>query len=491
MKLHAVQIEALKRANAAPTNGFGYFMQQGLGKTLTSYADFMDKVAAGSATRMLVVCPNSFKGGWAEEAIKQGIDVDPWIYDAASSMNDWWARKNFNKPPVAIINYESIRVSLKDIPGTKKKQLVEGAGFKWAKAFLEAKDSFLVFDESIQLKTHDSGQTRGAIELMKVAKFKRVLSGKPQTEGPHDLWGQLRSIGQLDGFNYFAFRNAFCKMGGFKMNQVMGVQNEDILAERIGPHVFYATKSDWTDLPPKTYTTREYTMTPEMRTMYKQMEEDFVLFLNKEFPLDIDAEKLDYVKVNIALSKYAKLAQIQCGFVIDTDDDGKVYELVTPDRNPRLLALLDMIDNELTGKLCIPYVNKYVFNILDRALSKYGKPAYIQGNMNSADIEAQKKRFNEDDSCRHILLQMKASKYGHTLLGGPELLNHCYTMAFFQNTYSLDDRSQIEDRNHRHGQIADNVLYTDFIGTPLDRETVRALQRKESVFQAVFKYFRR
>jgi hypothetical protein len=56
----------------------------------------------------------------------------------------------------------------------------------------------------------------------------------------------------------------------------------------------------------------------------------------------------------------------------------------------------------------------------------------------------------------------------------------------FENTYSLDDRSQIEDRIHRHGQTADSVLYVDICGTSLDRNAIRALQRKENVFQAVF-----
>lgn len=58
-------------------------------------------------------------------------------------------------------------------------------------------------------------------------------------------------------------------------------------------------------------------------------------------------------------------------------------------------------------------------------------------------------------------------------------------MIFYENTYSLDDRSQIEDRPHRHGQNY-AVSYIDLVGTPLDYDCVEALQRKEGVFQAVF-----
>jgi hypothetical protein len=86
---------------------------------------------------------------------------------------------------------------------------------------------------------------------------------------------------------------------------------------------------------------------------------------------------------------------------------------------------------------------------------------------------------------------MKAGKYGHTLLGiQNDPAYRCHTMIFYENTYSLDDRSQIEDRFHRHGQTADSVLYIDLIGTDLDRSAIGALQRKEGIFQAIFQYLR-
>jgi hypothetical protein len=61
-------------------------------------------------------------------------------------------------------------------------------------------------------------------------------------------------------------------------------------------------------------------------------------------------------------------------------------------------------------------------------------------------------------------------------------------MIFYENTYSLDDRSQLEDRNHRIGQLGSGNMYADLIGTPLDKSAALALQRKESVFQSVFQH---
>jgi len=64
-------------------------------------------------------------------------------------------------------------------------------------------------------------------------------------------------------------------------------------------------------------------------------------------------------------------------------------------------------------------------------------------------------------------------------------------MLFFENTYSLDDRSQVEDRIHRHGQTSDSCLYIDLFGTSLDYRVNAALQRKEGIFQSVFRGVRK
>jgi SNF2 family DNA or RNA helicase len=110
--------------------------------------------------------------------------------------------------------------------------------------------------------------------------------------------------------------------------------------------------------------------------------------------------------------------------------------------------------------------------------------------MEPHEIQDAKDQFNNNPGCRIILVQSRAGKYGHTLLGG-EGNDHCSTMVFAENSYSLDDRSQIEDRIHRHGQTAESCLYVDVWGTTLDKRVIAALQAKENIAQAVFKFFGR
>lgn len=474
MNLLAVQIEALKRS--AGHRGFGYFMEQGLGKTLTVYADFLRLLADREATRLVVVCPNSFKGGWVDDAKARGVydKFDFFIWESGNEAGfKWWAKKEFTKPPCLIVNYEAIRAESYKVG--KKKAWRLGKVGEFIEKFVEGKSAMIAFDESIKISTHDSAQTIGALLVVKEFAYSRILSGKPIKQGPHDLWSQMRAIFQLNGRNFFAFKTAFCKMGGFMMKQVMGSQNEDILSVLIEPHVFRATKAEWTDLPPKMYPPpRSYRMTAEMQDMFDSMYDDFVLYLNTGEVISVDA----------AITKYIKLAQIQCGWVYK--EDGTIHQLVPDDRNPRLRLLLEVLDDEVTSKAAIAYHHKPVFEQLLRNLGGPTVCAWIKGGMAPDEITEQKRRFNEDKEVRYILLQDDASKYGHTLLGLPEPGHQCYTMIFYENNYSLDTRSQIEDRIHRHGQTADSVLYLDLSGTELDRDCVKALQRKESIFQAVF-----
>lgn len=456
--LHKVQIEALNRSKNK--RGFGFLMQQGLGKTLTTLEEFNELSLNSEASRMVVICPNSFKGGWVDEINKWGYKFQPHIFESGNTwFNDRFLKMQFNKPPVLIINYEAIRS-----PSVQE----------YIRNFISGRPCYIAGDESIQMKTHNSSTTKSALPLSYEFAYRRILSGKWMSQGPHDIWAQLRFIGSIERFNYFAFRTQFCKMGGFRAKQVVGARNEDKLAEIINPVVFQALKDDWTDLPPKIYTTREYMLSEEVEKHYLSMYNDFVMWLNNDETISVDA----------AISKYVKLAQIQCGFVID--ENGNTRHLVSNEKNSRLKLLLNVIENEVVGKFAIAYTNKAVFEQLYEALKQYN-PSFIKGEMKTDDINLQKRKFNEDPSCRCILLQTVASKYGHTLLGGPEPLNRCSTMIFYQNTYNLDDRSQIEDRIHRHGQTANSVLYIDLAGTNLDKSMVESLQRKEDIYRSIMK----
>ena len=92
----------------------------------------------------------------------------------------------------------------------------------------------------------------------------------------------------------------------------------------MAPVIFQAKKANWLPmLPRKDSTIRDYKMSLMQQVQYNQME--------REFLLEIEA---GVITVEVAIAKYAKLAQIQVGFIYD--QERVVHELVRPEDNPRL-----------------------------------------------------------------------------------------------------------------------------------------------------------
>lgn len=456
--LSAVQIEALRRSHGH--KGFGYFLDMGLGKTLLALREF----ETSDIDRLVVICPNSFKGGWIDEIDKHGFNFAHCVVEASKMRaTQIFARmKEHTRKPVLIVNFEAVRLP-------KILDLIE-------EFITQGHSSMLVVDESIALKNPQSKRTKAILSIAPLFDRIRCLTGKPQTQGPHDLWGQLRLCGNKDGRNFYSFRNRFCRMGGWQGREIIGSINEDELQRIMEPITFVARKEDWLEgLPAKSYTTRRYELGAALTTHYNEMRDQFMTWLR---------ERTSQVSVEIAITKYIKLAQIQCGFIIE-EEGGPAVSLIADGDNPRLRQLLDILD-ETTGKVAICFKHRYVGQQLFYLLSaRQLLPAILAGGMDAGTIAFNKKRFNDNPKCRVILLQIQASKFGHTLLGdqGDDDLA-CNTMIFYENSYSLDDRSQIEDRIHRRGQTR-ACLYVDLVGTELDADVIAALQRKEGMYQAV------
>ncbi len=451
--LAPVQLEAITRANGR--RGFAYFMEMGLGKTLTVLTEFRALRMCGEVSKLVVICPNSFKSGWADEIDKHGTGLKAIIYQSSRPIH-------FETEDVLIMNYEAAR--------TDKGQAA-------IIRFVAGYDVYLALDESVKLKNRNAEQTKAIIGkehkrypklgLTNLFKFVRLLSGKPMTQGPHDLWAQLKAIEATQGISYFGWMARFCQLGGWENRQVVGMLNADLLQQIIAPVSFQAKKKDWLrGLPEKVYTTRRYELGPVLQKHYDEMEEDFLTYVEGE-----------EVSVQVAIAKWEKCSQIQCGFALV---DGEAMNIVEPENNPRLKLLTDILDEEVTGKCVIVYRHRAVGNMLRNAFE--GEAAWIRGGMDPTSIGVEKEYFEKE--ARIMLLQAEAGKYGHTLIGTPD--DPCSTMIFFENSYSLDTRSQLEDRIHRMGATAESCLYVDLSGSDYDAGITRALQRKERMFQTVF-----
>lgn len=442
---------------SGPIEGWAHWLEMRLGKTPTALAEFALFNAHHGISRMVIFSPNSYKHDWANEAPKFGLTVPFFPYETSRAKDAIKFLDENKKEFGLVVNYEALRYdSTKEI----LREIIN-------------KDAMLVADESIKLKNPEAETTREALSYAKEAGIVRELTGCPMTQGPHDMYSQLRFIGGLNGQNYYGFRNRFCKMGGFKKKQVKGPKNEEELNEIINQHGFVAKRREWGKPSIPEYYTVKFGLSPVQQKHYDEMDDDFITFLS--------AKEEDYVAADQVVSKLMKLQQISSGFVYMPD--GTVRELMPVRETAKMKRLLELID-ETPGKIIVPYHYGKSGDALMEVLKDYD-PAVIRGGQwmkkNGRDVVAEKKKFNSTD-CKFMILQISAGKYGHDLSGNQS--SRCETMVFYENTYSLDDRIQIEMRNTAAVQDWSNV-YLDLVASPVEMEAVKALAKKESIVAAV------
>lgn len=450
------------RHGHTPARGWGHFMEMRLGKTPTILNEFELFHRDWSFNKMVVFSPNAYKEDWVLEAEKYGISAPVWAYEQSYIAAAADFVKKAKGLAALVVNYEAL-------------QYDETREF--LSSFIDAR-TYVAADESIKIKNPESQFYKGAMMVSKEAGITRIASGLPMTQGPQDFYSQGRFIGMYNGKNYYAYRGKYCKMGGFKSKKIVGIKNEEQLTADIDGNAFLAKRRDWGNQTPASYYNLRVLISDIQAKHYKAIDKDFITWL--EDGTEVAAEQV--------MGKLMKLQQISSGFLYT--EDGRAVELMDPQKTPKIKRLMEFIEEELVGKIVVPYHYSKSGDILMKALEKYN-PCVIRGDMwmkqNGRDPVSEKKRFSGDPASRVFILQTQAGKYGHDLSGMEE--HRCATMAFFETTYSLDDRGQIEARNTTAFQDWENI-YLDMISTPVEMKAVKALVAKESVAEAVLGVYR-
>ena len=153
--------------------------------------------------------------------------------------------------------------------------------------------------------------------------------------------------------------------------------------------------------------------------------------------------------------------------------------LIEPiEKNPKLNAMLDLFYGQ-EGKVIIVYNYKLTGKMLEQTFEKEKIPyAVIKGQMKAFELEEQKAYFNDNPKCRVILCQQAASAMGHTLIAG-EGKDRCATMIFVENSFSLRDRLQMLDRNHRGAQDQACTVY-DLVASKTEAKIIKGLNANKA-----------
>lgn len=459
---------------------YALLMEMGTGKTKVTIDTACWLYGQGKIDAVLVVCPNGLNPMWVDQC-KEHIP-DYIQYEAAyyrSSMT-----KQEERDLCRVLESDAgMKVASMNIEA-----IVTQKGVNFAKNFLISYRTLLVIDESSVIKNPKAQRTKNLLKLSVHAKYRRILTGTPITQGPLDLFTQFSFLDQhiLHTTSYFAFRNRYAvmkeiKTAGRTFQTVVGYQNIQELQKLIAPHSYRITKQECLDLPEKLYIKRYVTLSDTQAKLYNSLKKDIVAEFNGKTMF-----------APLALTKILRLQQIVGGFFVPDeeawlcdelygDESITAYHPMPIDKiNPRVESLIDLLGETSDKAIIWARFRSEISAIADRIREEFGNKAVVEyhGGIDPAERNRNVSSFQNDPEVRYFIGNVQAGGKGLTL-------HAASTVVYFSNNFSLEDRLQSEDRAHRIGQTK-NVTYVDIIaqGT-LDEKIVKALRSKKEIADTI------
>ena len=455
------QLTALEKSWNKET--FVYFMEMGTGKTkvlIDNMAMLYDK---GKIDGALIVAPKGVISTWCAQEIPahlaRHIEYNSVLWQA--NIN----QKQKNKLDTLFETGEELHILVMNVEA-----LSTDKGRLFAAKFLRAHKSMMVVDESTTIKNPKAKRTKNILDLSKLSKYRRILTGSPVTKNPLDLFSQCEFLDPylLNFASYYAFRNRYAEMrqvniAGRMINLVSGFKNLDELSELLKPFSYRVLKEDCLDLPPKIYMKRTIALTKEQEKIYEQMRKEALATLNGKTVTTMNA-----------LTQLMRLHQITCGHF--AADDGTIQEV----KNNRLDELMDVLD-EVEGKVIIWAHYQYDIKRIIKEIKKvYGPGSVVDyyGLTPQDKRQTNRERFQKPNGTRFLVGTPQTGGYGITL-------TQAHTVIYYSNGYDLEKRLQSEDRAHRIGQKK-AVTYVDLIAEDtVDNKIVKALRKKVNIASEV------
>ena len=453
---------------------YALFMDQGTGKTKITIDTFdLLRKKGRSVDLMVVVAPNGVQRNWVNKELPihgSGPVYATHVYRGmttkaeAKEIKHFYRRVEEGIPGVFAINIEALR------PVGKKSR---SRAWDLVKDLMEEFHALMVVDESTIIKNPKAKQTEAVLDLSSSARFRRILSGTPLAQSPLDAWSQMTFLnekfwphGSWTAFKAdFAIESLERTAGNKRYFKVQGYRNLDKLQSLISRASVRITKEECLDLPPKTYMIREVDLTGAQKKAYEELRTTAMTMIRDEM-----------VTASNALSLLQKFHRITLGHIVT--DDGEEHELPT-----NRLSAIGQIVGELPidEKIIIWAYYKTDMRRLARFIREdmgmHGVLYY--GDVSNNDREMALDRFRTNDACRFFIANKAASR-GLTL-------TEASTVIYYSNSYSLEDRLQSEDRNHRIGQDRKVVYHDLMVPDTVDEKIYGALRNKRNLSSELMK----
>lgn len=462
------------------SENYALFWEQGCGKTKPNIDTIAHLWTEGEIQGAIIVAPNGVHRNWITDELPthlppellEGMELHAYHPDTPGVKYRQEQVRNLlntNRFPLLAISYEAWQTDM---------------GKKAVWQMMKKRRVFCGLDESHRVKTPSAKSTISILAGGKHAAYRRIMSGTPVPNGPFDIYSQVKFLDpdfwqrELDIDSFTAFKAYFGVWDvGFTKQMVKGrlktieypildcYNNLEELYTALKLISSRVTKDQVLDLPEKLYSKRYYEMTPTQARMYKELDEEFMTFL----------ESGELIAAPLAIVRLLRMQQVLCGY-LPVEAGQEPVELIDRARNPRLRAYQEKIE-DTPGKAITWAVWTRDVDMIMETLQKMGrKPVRYDGTRSSNDLQKAKDDFKKGDATDFV---------ANVSMCEGLTLNEAKSTIYFNNNYNLRMRLQSEDRNHRIGQV-DHVDYTDLVcaGTR-DENAIEALVKKLEVASVI------
>lgn len=434
---------------------------QGLGKTKEIIDLAMCRKQTDGLKHCLIICGiNGNKYNWADE-VKIHSREDSWILGTrftkrppikmieGSTKDKMEDLNNIPHQFFWITNVETLRGgSFKEKQG--KRTVIR---FPIAEKIQELCDrgiiGMIAFDEAHKAKNPDSQQGKALLSID--CKGPKIpMSGTFVLNNPLDLYLPLRWSG-FETHSFYAYKQHYCKMGGFGGKEIVGYKNLDELRSMVSKVMLRRVKGDVLDLPPKVHTIEWVDAYPEQKSLYKDVRDQV-------------RDNIDKVKVHPdPLSEMLRLRQV-------TGYPGILSSTVT--KSAKMDRMEELVEDEVSvgGKAIIFSNWSEMTNVIRHKLKKYN-PAYITGEVGAVQRMEEKDRFQNDPDCKVMIGTIGALGTGFTLTAAQLVI-------FVDEPWNRGIKDQAEDRAHRIGTRGTVRIVTILTRDTVDEGVYNLVQKK-------------
>lgn len=507
-KHQEIALERYRKASAIPL-----FFDPGTGKTLTSLLIAEAKYNAGEIDALLVIAPNGVHKQWAVE------EIPKWLSDVNTTVQ-WRKNKKlfFVEGALNIVCINIEQFSTK----TKYLDYVD---------WVNSHKAMIILDEATRIKNPKAIRTqrllyefnhvvrRGKTILSSEPKTvaRAILTGTPVTNGPFDVWSMFEFLQPgYFGINWYGFQNKYGMFHAIqvngrvirilinedaweqikacdsfeKANALYGVnlstydmiqqqdsyqgpfKNVEQLRDKMLEIAMFVKIEDCIDMPDRVYNRKLLDMSLEQARVYNELETYFIATYKDE-----------KVEAKSKLTAYIRLQQIASGFVSSEQvpeeeiEDPPPNKIVWFDDLPKIDQLLvdceevvGSTDNPTGQVIVVCHFSAEAEKIFD-SLQAAGYHCCLQTGW---------KKVGSIDGFKQGKYSIMVANI-RVISMGFNLQELCHHMIFYSNTFSLEDRIQVEARIYRAGQ-KQKCIYIDYVmKDTIDMKVYAALKQKKQL----------